>query len=748
VKKSILTGGSLILGFQAQNLVAMPFETAQSPATLHGTPDTHPLSQTLTPFVQIDKSGTITIYNPRPDMGQGSSQALPAIIAEELCVPFSSITIKQTEGEAKFGNQNAGGSGSVRGLWKPLRIAGAAAREMLVTAAAQAWSVPVSECVAENAMVIHKPNGQPSGKAIRYGELVEAASKLTVPTNPQLKDPSQFTIIGKAIPRPDVPMKVNGKAQFAIDARVEGMLYASIEHSPVLHGKVMSFNEKAAKRIRGVKYVLKCERPLFGRILEGVAVLADSTYAAMQGRKALAVKWDEGEYNKLSTDALYASMRQSVQTKDGIASESSHGDVRTAFAHAARTLEAQYETPFLAHAPMEPEAVIASYNNGNVEIWASTQGAPWTIGAVARHFNIPKENIIVHPLFLGGSFGRKGGLDDFVLEAVYLSKKVGAPVKLTWTREDDITQGPFRPGMVSVLKAGIDAEGKLVALQHKYATPSIQSQFRKPESIVHTGSLESQFSLPISKFDDWTGEGIEPQDSPYGVPNVDIRFVQANTQIPVMWWRSVYASTNVFGQESFIDEIAHAIGRNPLSFRLDVLEQASEKDRATAARFQAVLKTLAEQSRWSEPLPSGKGRGMAISRSFASICAHAVTVGRNAEGKLTVESVVSVLDCGMYVNPDNVKAQVEGSIVMGLTAALKQPITFKNGRAEQTNFDSYAILRIHEMPTVNIHLMNNGEPPGGVGEPALPAVAPALANAIFAATGKRLRSLPLNLEAL
>ena len=744
LKSSALTGGAFILGFKANAFAGTAEDNAEHQAFTPLNASNVATNLELTPFIQISPNGEIVIFNPRPDMGQGSMQALPAIIAEELCVPFSAITIRQTEGAAKHGNQNAGGSGSVRGLWKPLRTTGAAAREMLIAAAAREWGVPAGECSAENATVVHLA----SGRKLSYGALAEAASKLPVPQNPSLKDPKNFTIVGKAVPRPDIPSKVNGSAVFGIDTHVEGMLYASIERSPVLHGKVVSFDEKAAKRVKGVKFVIKSERPLFQSTLEGVAVLADSTYAAMQGRKALAVKWNEGEFNKLSTEAIYAAMRNDVRTKDGLTSEASLGNFGGTIGTAAKTLEAVYETPFLAHAPMEPEAVIAHFVGGKVEIWASTQGAPWTAGAVARHFGIPKENITVHPQFLGGSFGRKGGLDDFVLEAVYLSKQVGAPVKLTWTREDDLTQGPFRPGQVSALKAGVDAAGKVIALQHKYAVPSIQLQFRKPASSANSGTLEERFNAPMEKFDDWTGEGIDPTDCPYGIPNVDIRFVQANTQIPVMWWRSVYASTNAFGHECFIDELANDRQQDPLAFRLALLEQANEKQRPTAARFKTVLNTLAEKARWNEPLPQGKGRGIAIARSFESICAHAVTVGRGADGKLVVEKVVSVMDCGTYISPDNVRAQIEGSIVMGLTAALKQPITFRNGRAEQMNFDTYQMLRIHETPQMEIHLIDNGEAPGGVGEPALPAVAPALANAVFAATGKRLRALPLSLEAL
>ncbi len=680
-----------------------------------------PTAHEITPFVMIAASGAVTLFNPRPDMGQGSFQAMPALLAEELGISLDKVSIVQTEGAEKHGSQNAGGSGSVRGLWIPLRTAGAAAREMLIAAAAKDWSVPASECYVENGRVIHSP----SKKSLGYGELAAKAATMPIPKEPKLKDPKNFTILGKPGTRPDVPLKVNGTAKFGIDAAMPGMLYASIERAPTISAKVASFDDSKARTIKGVKHVLKSERPLFGKVLQGVAVVADSYYAALQGRKALAVKWESAPSDKFNTDDFYKTMRETAQ-KQGIRVESSKGEFYKTSNNGATTLEALYETPFVAHAPLEPEAVVAHYKpDGTIEVSASTQGAVWTKRSIAKQFGVKVENITVHPQFLGGSFGRKGGLDDFIMEAVHLSKAVNAPVKLIWTREDDITQGPFRPGMVNALKATIDKNGVVTGLLHRIVGPSIQFQ-SNPNS--------------AGKADDWATEGVEPADSPYLIPNFEVEFAHCPADVPVMWWRSVYASTNMFGHESFVDEIAHALKKDPLEFRLELLAKSTDP---IAARFHAVLTTLKEKARWTEKLPQGTARGVAIARSFESICAHAVTVRSGAEGKITIEKVVVVLDCGMHVNTDNVIAQTEGNVVMGLSAAVKDAITFKNGRTEQSNFDTYRVPRIHEIPPIEVVVMPSTNAPGGVGEPGLPPFAPALANAIFAATGKRHRALPI-----
>ena len=717
-----------MLGFQAhaENLEASEMLAASDSAISDSVSE-------LTPFIQIDAKGVITLFNPRPDMGQGTLYSMPAILAEELCVSLNAVKIEQTRGLAKHGNQNAGGSSSVRGLWIPLRKAGAAAREMLTLAAADVWKCAPGDCFAEQGAIIHRP----SGKKLGYGELAAKAAQMPVPKEPKLKDHTQFTILGKPAPRPDVPSKTDGSAVFGIDVKVPNMLYASVERCPTILGAVASFDDAAAKKVKGVKHVIKCERPAFGRVHEGVAVLATSYWAATQGRKALKITWNTKPEEIVNTDALFAQMRTHAKSSAGTDSEASKGDFDKTFASnaaqkGAKNLAADYETPFLAHAPLEPENVVAHYKvdaklGDSVEIWAPTQGAPWTIRAVARAFSLKPENVIVNPTLLGGSFGRKGGLDDFIKEAVHISKSAQAPVKVVWTREDDISQSPLRPGAVNSLKASLDAAGRVVALQHKVIVPSIQAQ---PGLIAK------------SKVDDWAMEGFETKDSPYLIPTVSFRYVQAETPLPVMWWRSVYASTNMFGNESFWDELAHAAGQDPIAFRLAHLDKST----TLGKRFEAVLTMLREKSGWSQPLPQGKGRGVAIAHTFESICAHVITVGRDKENKLRAENVVTVLDCGSHVNTDTVKAQTEGNVVMGITAAIKDAITLQNGRVQQTNFDTYRMLRIHEMPTVDIHIMPSHEAPGGVGEPGLPPIAAALTNAVFAATGKRVRALPFNID--
>jgi isoquinoline 1-oxidoreductase beta subunit len=739
LQTSALSGAGLMLGV-AWNANAPEAHAAANlaPTVLSDKP------VELVPFIHIAPNGHVTLFNPRPDMGQGTWQSVPAMLAEELCISLDNVTIRQTEGAKKHGNQNSGGSSSIRRLWKPIRTAAAAAREMLIAAAAAQWGVPASECVAENGMVVHRPQfGKESGLSVVYGSLVEAASKLEVPKEPRLKSPEEFTIIGKPLPRADVPLKVDGSAQFGIDVKVPNMLYATVERAPTILGTVVSFDDKAARAVKGVQHVVKSLRPTFGKPLEGVAVLATSYWAAVQGRKALQVQWKAGSEAAFTTAAFYEAMRSAAKANFVTMNAPSsprlqRGNAKHVIEQARATpsqfkhLEAVYETPFLAHAPMEPENVVAHVQGDKVEIWAPTQGPVWTINAVATEFKFAPENVTVHPTFLGGSFGRKGGLDDFVLEAVHLSKTVGAPVKLIWSREDDITQGPFRPGMVSGLQGVLDAAGNLVAFHHTVVAPSIRHQTDP---------------LPPNKVDESATEAIDPEGSPYTIPNMEIQYIHAQAPMPVMWWRSVYASTNVFGHESFMDELARAAGKDPLVFRLELLDK-SRTASLIAARFHNVLTTLAEKSRWYDALPKGEGRGMAVARSFESIAAHAVTVGRGADGKLRVQKVVVVLDCGMYVNPDTVKAQTEGNVVMGLTAALNDAITFNKGVAEQRNFDTYRMLTISDTPAIEVHIIQNRENPGGVGEPGLPPLAPALANAVFDATGKRIRVLPFALDAV
>ncbi|GAB2789215.1 xanthine dehydrogenase family protein molybdopterin-binding subunit [Rhabdobacter roseus] len=710
-----LTGVGLVLGFSAQ-------AGGRGTSVVNvGQEGTAVLSFELHPFVVIDNAGGITIINHRPDMGQATWQAVPMMVAEELEVSLDQIQIRQSDGLRKYGAQLSGGSSTVRTGWTRLRQAGAAAREMFTQAAADRWKVSKADCYAQEGKIFHKP----TGKSFTYGELVEDAARLEVPKDLPLKAKKDFKLLGKALPRPEVPAKVTGRAEFGMDVEVPGMLYASIERSPMIHGKVLSFDDANAKKVPGVKQVLKAERPLPYKTCESVAVLADNYWAATQGRKALKIEWNNANYaTDLTTDRYFAQLREAAKVPDAPA-YSQAGDVKAALGTAAKKLEAQYETPFLAHAPMEPEVAVAHVkDDGTCEIWAPVQGPDGAIEQVAKYLGIAPEKVKVNVPFLGGAFGRKAYL-DFVLEAVYLSKQAKVPVKVIWTREDDIQQGPFRPGMLSAMRGGVDAQGTITAFEHTLIGESIMGQVYG--------------AFPAGKPDPWAGEGISHEESPYAFANAKVGFKRVTTDIPIVWWRSVYPSNSSFGHESFVDELAHAAGKDPLDARLELLKDAP--------RFQNVLKTLAEKASWYQPLPEGMGKGVAIAKSFGSVCAHAVFVKKDGVG-VKIDRVVTVLDCGMYVNPDNVRAQTEGNIAMGISAAIKPAITFAGGKAQQSNFHQYQILRIDEMPKVEIHLVENEEAPGGVGEPGLPPVAPALCNAIFSATGTRIRKLPFDLKKL
>jgi isoquinoline 1-oxidoreductase beta subunit len=710
IKTLGLSSASLVLGVSSM--------AKGKAAVVNMSADPLNLALEINPFIVIQPSGQISLINPRPDMGQGSTQAVPSLLAEELEVSLDQVMIIQSDGKGKYGNQTSGGSSSVRELWTPIRKAGAAAKEMLIKAAAQRWNVPVSECYAEKAKVFHRP----SGKSLTYGEVADDASKFEIPKDPKLKDPKDFKIIGKYAPRLDVPARVTGKAVFGIDVDVPNMVYAVMIHSPMVHGKVISIDDTAALKIKGVQKVLKCERPMPHRTSEAVAIIADNYWAALSAKKAVKVQWDNGDLAKTLTTSAYFKKCAEAATKEGLKAEE-EGDFTATFNGAAKKLEALYETPFLAHAPMEPENAIANIKeDGTAEVWAPIQGPDWALRDLAGYLKIKPEQIKINVALLGGAFGRKA-YHDFLLEACFLSKDVKRPVKLVWTREDDITQGPYRPGMMARMQGGVDAKGNIVAYHHHPIGESIQFQV---------------FKAPNNKPDDWICGELSQKEQKYNIPAFKVSFTHVPTEIPVVWWRSVYASNFGFSQEGFFDELAHAAKKDPLKARLELM---------TDARFKKVLETLAEKANWGEKLPAGHGKGIAIFKSFGSISACCVTVAKQGAG-VKIEKVVSVIDCGHYVNPDNVKAQTEGNIVMGITAAVKKGIMFTNGQAEQTNFHQYQVMRMNEMPAVEIHIVQSGAEPGGVGEPGLPPIAPALTNAVFAATGKRIRRLPFDLNTL
>ena len=710
IKTLGLSSAGLMLGLSATSRPSVVNMTTQ------GGPSA--LALEINPFIVIEPTGKIILINPRPDMGQGSTQAVPSLLAEELEVRLDQVTIWQSDGKNKYGDQTSGGSSSVRALWNPIRKAGAAAREMLVKAAAQRWKVSETECYAKEGKIYHKP----TGKTLSYGEVADDASKLEVPKNPVVKDSKDFKIIGKYAPRLDVPARVTGKAVFGIDVEVPGMVYAVMIHNPHIHGKVVSIDDTEALKIKGVQKVLKCERPMPHRTAEAVAIIADNFWAALSAKRAVKVQWENGDIPQTMTTEAYFKKCAEAATKEGLKAEE-HGDFGAKFSGASKKIEAVYETPFLAHAPIEPENAIAHIKeDGTAEVWAPIQGPDWALRDLAGYLKIKPEQIKVNVALLGGAFGRKA-YHDFLLEACYLSREVKKPVKLVWTREDDITQGPYRPGMLARMQGGIDTQGNIVAYHHHPIGESIQMQV---------------FKTPTDKPDDWICGELSQKEQKYNIPAFKVSFSHVPTDIPIVWWRSVYASNFGFSQEGFLDELIHAAGKDPIKARLEML---------TDTRFKTVLETLHEKAKWSEKLPAGQGKGVAIFKSFGSISACCITVSKQANG-VKIDKVVSIIDCGHYVNPDNVKAQTEGNIVMGISAAVKKGITFANGQAEQTNFHQYQIMRFNEMPAVEIHIVESGAEPGGVGEPGLPPIAPALTNAIFAATGKRIRRLPFDLNTL
>ena len=704
IKLSGMTGAALTLGF---------YLPAQGKEATIVNPLDNSLSTELNAWISIDTTGKVTITNHRAEMGQGSFQSVPQIIAEELEVDLNQVEIVFGVGNnKKYGSQVTGGSSTVRGSYKNLLRLSASAREMLIEAAAKKWNVNKAECYAENGQVIHKP----TGKKLGYGELVEQASKLEPPKEVRLKSPRDYKIIRKPLPRQDNPQKVNGAAVFGIDFKLPGMMYAVVERSPRFVGKVQSFDDTETKKVAGVKHVLKVNRDVFNNMYEGVAVVADNLWAAMQGRKVLKVVWDDSAFPHYSTEQLYGKLRETV--KGEIISYRTKGNFSTAYEKAEKKLEAFYETPYESHSCMEPLNCTAYVTDDQCEIWGPIQAPDWIQGNLSAHLKLPMEKVTVNMTFLGGGFGRKA-FTDYPYEAAMISKEIKAPVQVVWTREDDMAVGPFRPGMVYHCKAGLN-NGKINAFETKMAGQNMGQQEPGADKkgyndSVTEGLLEPYFnSFPHHSF------GDAPLDSP----------------IPVMWWRSVYASTNGFAYESFIDELAIEAGKDPLDFR---------KQHLWEERYQFLINKLEEVSGWKSR-KKNEGYGVAITECFSSIVGEVVKVSKDANGKVKIDKVWAVMDCGWYVNPDIIKAQVEGSIVMALGAATKHATHFKDGLAVEKNFNTYLMPRINDIPEIEVHIVDNEEKAGGVGEPGLPPFTPALTNAIFDLTGKRIRVLPFNLD--
>ncbi|MBZ5646681.1 MAG: xanthine dehydrogenase family protein molybdopterin-binding subunit [Acidobacteriia bacterium] len=677
-------GAGLVIGFHL-------------PSSLQAAPN-DPAAFEPNVWLQIDPAGKVTITCAKSEMGQGVRTSLPMIVAEELDADFAHVAVKQAMGDPKYGQQLTGGSTSVRTSLEKLRKAGATARAMLVAAAAKEWSVDAGACHTDKGFVTG-----PGGKRASYGSLAAAAAKLPVPKNVKLKDPKDFKIIGQPLPRTDLGEKVSGKAQFGIDVRLPGMLVANIARCPVFGGKVAKFDAAKAKAVPGVKHVVQ--------VSSGVAVVGDSYWSAHKGREALEITWDEGPHARMNSADISQRFAELAKGEANVGEK--HGDAGSALSQAAQKIEATYEVPFLAHATMEPMNCAASVKGNDIEVWAPTQFPENLREQGSSLLDVKPEQIKVHVTFLGGGFGRRAE-SDYALDALAVSKAISAPVKVVWSREDDMQHDWYRPASYHVLSGGLDAKGKLVAWKHRVVAPSIGGQ----RGWVKPGALDK----------DALDAAVELR---YSIPNLLVDYVMANTGVPAGWWRSVYASQNALATESFIDELAAAAKTDPLEFRLAIANP----------RAAGVLKLAAEKAGWGKPA-GGRAQGIAMAFSFGTYVAHVAEVSLE-HGIPRLRRVVAAVDCGMYVNPAIIEAQIMSAVVFGLSG-MRSAITVQNGRAQQSNFHDFEVPRLNDVPNVEVHLVKSGEKPGGIGEPGLPPLAPAVLNAMAAATGKRVRKLPLS----
>jgi isoquinoline 1-oxidoreductase beta subunit len=688
--------------------------------------------------LRIEPTGDVVVVVPRPEMGQGSRTAIAMLVAEELEADWKRVRVEQADlDEEKYGPQYAGGSAVVRTSWTPLRKAGAAARMMLLQAAAARWEVDPIACVAESGRVRHAA----TGRTATYQSLAAAAAALPAPAKIGLKPTSEFRIIGTPRRGVDVPAIVAGRMTYGIDVRVPGMLFASIERSPVFGGRVLRVDDGKARAVPGVRAVIPIDADALPEFEEnspkmpnGVAVLADSTWAAKQGRRALSVEWDTRGGESESTtamraraEALAAGAPRVVRRDDG------HFDA--AFAGAAKRLEAVYEVPLLAHAPMEPLNATARLDGRRLEVWAGTQNPQGARRAAAAAAGVLPNDVTVHVMRMGGGFGRRFYADD-VAEAAYLTKASGRPVQVVWTREDEIRHGFYRPAGYHLMRAGLDANGTLVAWSQHLVNASRGHYLR-----WSPGPNQTELVDP--------GE-LEPYDLPASVvPNARIAYTAIQSKIPRGQWRAVEPSATVFVTQSMLDELAHLAGRDSLQFQLALLEPARQlpfyDGHYDTGRLAAVLRLAAERGDWGRPMTAGHGRGIAGSFSNGAYVAHVAEVEVAPNGNVRVHRVVTAVDCGLIVNPSGAAAQVEGAIIFGLSAALHQQITVEGGRVVQSNFHDYPVLRLAAAPRMEAHFVRGGEDtPRGIGEGALPSIAPAVTNAIFAATNVRVRRLPIN----
>ena len=687
IKSSTLAATGLIIGFTYDPQKSLAAKTR--------------IKNDLGLWIRISSDDTITLIVPSSEMGQGVNTSLPMIIAEELDANWESIRTETAPANSDYknpeghGGQNTGGSNSVKGFWDLLQETGAAAREMLISAAAQRWNVPIEECDTKLGDVIHKN----TNKKISYGKLAVAASKIDVPSRPTIKSKEKYSLVGKSIQRIDVPEKVTGAAKFGIDIRLSEMLFATVRQSPIFGGEILSLDEVAAKAIRGVKAVVP--------VPNGIAVVADNTWRAKKGMDALNPQFTGGETTKLSSQNIHNKLITALD-------EEGKAKIDT-----EKSLDLEYEVPFLAHSTLEPMNCTASVKGSSCEVWVPTQNQGMSMDVTKEITGLNDEQIKINTTLLGGGFGRRGET-DFVTQAVTISKSLSKPVQVTWMREEDMQHDFYRPACISRFQIGLSKEGLPIQWENQLAGPSILKRF-----VAAMG----WFGV-----DPTSTEGAN--ELPYTIPDFNFDYSLVDTGVPVGFWRSVGSSYNAFFTECAIDEAAILANQDPYDYRLKLL-----KDQP---RYIRVLEKVAKNANWGEPLPKNHGLGLAIHKSFGSIVSTVIKVSSNASGIIKLEKAWIVIDCGKVVNPDIVKAQMEGGFIFGLSAALGEEITLKDGRVEQSNFHDYSILRLKGSPKISVEIVESGSEIGGVGEPAVPLAAPALTNAIFSVSGKRIRSLPLS----
>jgi isoquinoline 1-oxidoreductase subunit beta len=667
-------------------------------------------------FIRIESDGQIVLTMSYVEMGQGTYTSIPMLIAEELDVDLKQVRVEHAPPNEKLyanpllGVQATGNSNAIRGGWKPLRQAGATARAMLVAAAAKRWNVDPASCRAQDGEVLHAP----TGRRAKYGELAAEAAQMPVPENVALKRPDEFKLIGTPAKRLDTPAKVDGTAVYGIDVRPPGVKIATLAQSPAFGGRVKSVDDRAALAVKGVRQIVRLD--------DAVAVVADHMGAAKKGLAALTIEWDEGPHANLTTEAIARELDQATLHSGAVAQNV--GDVGKGLAGAATRVEATYQVPFLAHATMEPMNCTVHFRKDECEIWIGSQAVARVQAMAAKAAGLPPEKVIVHNHLIGGGFGRRLEADGAV-RAVEIAKHVDGPVKVVWTREEDIQHDMYRPYWFDRISAGLDEQGKPVAWKNRFAGSSVIARWLPPgfKDGLDPDSTEGAIDLV------------------YDLPHFHVEYVRVEPAgIPTAFWRSVGPSHNVFVTESFIDEMAAAAKQDAVAYRRALVDKSP--------RAKAVLDLATEKSGWGQPLPKGSGRGVSLQFVFGSYLAQVAEVEVSREGAVRVRRVICAVDCGTVVNPDTVQAQIQSGIIFGATAALYGEITLKNGRVEQSNFDTYQMLRMNEAPAIEVHIVKSAEPPGGIGETGTSAIVPAIANAIFAATGKRLRKMPVDASAL